>query len=715
MNFHGFPGSSSPRRTWKYEVFLSFRGEDTRNSFAGHLFSALQRKGIFTFKDDKRLEKGKHIRPELLKAIEQSRISFVVFSRKYADSSWCLDELAKISEAIGEPGCFVVPIFFDIDPSDVRRQSGKYREFFDKHEKDFGDNIDKVQRWRLALTQVASLAGHDVRTKSEADVIEEIVTDAIRKLGHRFSSLADDLVGMQSRAEAFENLLDLESEDVRKVGMWGMPGVGKTTLAAVVYDRISHRFDACCLLLDVSKVHEGPGLVRLQKQLLRETLQEKIEIFEHHRGTNLISTRLKHLKTLIVVDNVDHADQLDKLVGKSAWFGPGSRIIITTRNWHILNGHGVDEVYEVKLLNDEEALQLLCRRAFKQDDPLSDFSGMTHSLLQYAKALPLVIKVLGSFMYGLEVSERIAQLDRLKENPDQEVMGVLETSLARLEKKDKDIFVDIACFFKGAEEIYVTKILEHCGFIPKIGIRVLRDRSLLNIVNGTFWMHDMLQELGWKIAKGEFPDDPAKWSRLWSFKDIQTLKTGTEKVEAIVLNPEDLQETPLKAEALSQMSRLRLIIIPNNVKFSGNLNNLSSELRFLSWHQFPFSSLPSSFEPDKLVELIMPDGNVRQLWEGEKRLPKLTVMDLRGSRSLIKTPNVKGVENLERLDLEGCTGLLQVDPSVGGLKKITFLNLRNCDHLISIPNTLFLLTSLEILNLSGCSRLAKRLNFEGPR
>ena len=165
MNFSIFPGSSTSRRTWKYEVFLSFRGEDTRNTFAGHLFSALQRKGIFTFKDDKRLHKGEPIKPDLLKAIEQSRISFVVFSHNYADSSWCLDELAKISEAISEPGYFVVPIFFDVDPSDVRRQSGKFKEFFDKHERDLSDNIDKVQRWRIALTQVGSLAGYDVRSK----------------------------------------------------------------------------------------------------------------------------------------------------------------------------------------------------------------------------------------------------------------------------------------------------------------------------------------------------------------------------------------------------------------------------------------------------------------------------------------------------------------------------------------------------------------------
>ncbi|XP_028770937.1 TMV resistance protein N-like [Neltuma alba] len=373
MSYPSLPGSSSSRRTWKYEVFLSFRGEDTRNKFAGHLFSALQRKGIFTFRDDKRLEKGQSIKPELLKAIEQSRISLVVFSQNYADSSWCLEELEKISQGIGEPGYFVVPIFVDIDPSDVRKQDGNYRKFFDKHEEDFKDNIDKVQRWRLALNQVAGLVGYDVRNKSESDVIDEIVQDAASKLRHRFANLVDDLVGMQSRAEAFESLLDLESDEVRKVGgMWGMPGVGKTTLAAVVYDRISHRFDACCFL-DVSKVYEGPGLVRLQEKLLWETLHLKMEIGDVNRGTELIRTRLQHLKTLIVVDNVDHDDQLEKLIGNPTWLGPGSRIIITTRDSHILKVYGVDEIYEVKHLNDDEALQLLCRRAFKQDDPLSDF------------------------------------------------------------------------------------------------------------------------------------------------------------------------------------------------------------------------------------------------------------------------------------------------------------------------------------------------------
>ncbi|XP_028772214.1 TMV resistance protein N-like [Neltuma alba] len=476
MSYLSLPSSSSFRRTWKYEVFLSFRGEDTRNSFTGHLYAALQRKGIYTYKDDKRLQRGERIGPELLKAIEQSQISIVVLSKNYADSTWCLDELAKICEGIAQPGYTVLPIFYHVDPSDVRKQRGDFKHAFDKHEQ---NSSNKVPRWKLALKQVADLAGYDVRNKSESDTIDEIVKDVTHRLKHRFSSLADDLVGMKSRAEAFEKLLNLDSwDDVQFVGILGMPGVGKTTLAAVVYDRISHYFDACCLLLDVSKVYKGPGLAGLQEQLLSETVGNDQKVWEEHTGTNLISNRFRQAKTLVVVDNVDHADQLEKLVGKPEWFGAGSRIIITTRHKRILKMHGVsrDKVYKVELLNDEEALQLFCVKAFKSDVPDDGFEELTHSFLQYAKALPLAIKVLGSSLLMRKKSEWEALLDRLKEIPNQEVMGVLETSLFSLDQRDKDIFVDIACFFKGEDEEYARKILDHCGFNPEVGISILRER-----------------------------------------------------------------------------------------------------------------------------------------------------------------------------------------------------------------------------------------------
>ena len=151
--------SSSLTPQWKYEVFLSFRGVDTRRGFTDHLYAALQRKGILTFRDDEELERGKSISPELLKAIEESRFAIVIFSRNYAFSTWCLVELAHIVKCMRERKLMIWPIFYDVDPSDVRKQTGTFGQAFNDHEKRFKDDIKTVEMWRAALREVANLSG----------------------------------------------------------------------------------------------------------------------------------------------------------------------------------------------------------------------------------------------------------------------------------------------------------------------------------------------------------------------------------------------------------------------------------------------------------------------------------------------------------------------------------------------------------------------------
>ena len=149
--------SSSATHGRKYDVFLSFRGIDTRTNFTDHLYAALNQKGIFTFRDDEELERGTVISIELLKAIEESRFAIVILSKDYASSSWCLTELAKIIECMKKTRLIVVPVFYHVDPSDVRNQRGTFAEAFVKHEKRTKDNI--LDRWRAALTEVVNLSG----------------------------------------------------------------------------------------------------------------------------------------------------------------------------------------------------------------------------------------------------------------------------------------------------------------------------------------------------------------------------------------------------------------------------------------------------------------------------------------------------------------------------------------------------------------------------
>ncbi|XP_058779834.1 disease resistance protein RPV1-like [Vicia villosa] len=707
-------------RRYRYDVFISFRGPDTRNTFVDHLYAHLTRNGIFAFMDDKRLEKGDSLSSQLLQAIHNSRISIVVFSETYAESKWCLEEMATIAECHKEFNQKVFSVFYDVDPSHVRHQSGVYQNAFDFYRMRFeGDQI-KVVRWTNAMKVLADSVGWDVRNKPEFIEIETIVQAVIKSLNHKFSGLSSDLVGMQPRVEELEKILKLNSkdDDFRILGIWGMGGVGKTTHATVLYDRISYRFDARCFINNTSKLYKDGGIVAVQRQILRQTLDERnLDSYDIWEISKIMITRLYSCtNVLLVLDNVDQFDQLRELRINPKLLGSGSRIIITTRDEHILRVYGADKIHKVPLLNSNDASELFLRNAFKGEEQSSNCVELIPEILKYAQNLPLAIKVVGSFLCTRDATQWRDALDRLKNNPDNKVMEVLQMSVDGLQHEEKEIFLHIACFFKGEREDYVKRILDACGLYPHIGLQRVIEKSLITIKNQEIHMHDMLQELGKKIVRHSFLENPVSWSRLWRYNDFSLVlktKMGTNNnVKAIVLDQKK-NFSKCRAEGFSNMSNLVLLMLYHN-NFSGNLDFLSNNLRYLLWHGYPFTSLPSNFEPDYLVELNMPDSSIQRLWEGRKELPNLKRMDLSNSKYLIETPMFFGTPKLERLDFTGCTNLIQVHPSIGHLTELVFLSLQNCSSLVNLDfGSVSRLSSLRVIRLSGCTKLEQTPHVSG--
>jgi len=151
-------------QSYRYDVFISFRGPDTRNTFVDHLYAHLKRKGIFAFKDDQRLEKGESLSPQLLQAIQNSRISIVVLSERYAESTWCLEEMATVADCRKRLKQTVFPVFYDVDPSHVRKHIEVFKAN-NSHTKKFTYDGNKVVRWQEAMTELGNLVGFDVRKK----------------------------------------------------------------------------------------------------------------------------------------------------------------------------------------------------------------------------------------------------------------------------------------------------------------------------------------------------------------------------------------------------------------------------------------------------------------------------------------------------------------------------------------------------------------------
>jgi hypothetical protein len=155
--------SSSLSRQWGYDVFLSFRGTDTRNTFTAHLHKALTQKGINTYIDDDNLRRGDEISAALLEAIDDSRISIVVLSENYASSSWCLDELVRIVDCKKSKQQIVLPVFYKVNPSVVRHQRESYGKALAKLEERVKD--DRLQKWKAALKEVADSSEWRLRKK----------------------------------------------------------------------------------------------------------------------------------------------------------------------------------------------------------------------------------------------------------------------------------------------------------------------------------------------------------------------------------------------------------------------------------------------------------------------------------------------------------------------------------------------------------------------
>ncbi|CAN6848380.1 unnamed protein product, partial [Brassica oleracea] len=702
--------SSSLSRSWLYHVFLSFRGVDVRKGFLSHIRKGLESKGIIAFVDDN-MKRGESVGPLLVGAIRQSRVAIVLLSVNYASSSWCLDELVEIMKCRDEYKQPVLPIFYKVDPSDVRKQKGDFGKVFD--ETCLGKTEEVKDTWRKALKDVAGIAGYDFSNcDSEADLINKVASDVTAVLGFTPSKDFDNFVGIEPRIIEIKSKLILQSEEVKVIVLVGPAGIGKTTTARVLYNQLSPGFPFSTFLENIRGNYEKPCgndyslKLRFHQNLLSQLLNQK-DIVVGHLGVaqNMLSDK----KVLAVLDEVDNLWQLEEMAKQREWVGPGSIIIITTEDVKLLKQLrlGIDHIYKMKFPTRDESLEIFCQYAFDQNSPYDGFQELAREVTWLAGNLPLGLRVMGSYLRGMSKEYWIKALPRLRSSLNTEIESTLRFSYDALSDKDKALFLHLACFFGNFKVDSVKRCLEKRGLDVDHGLDVLAHKSLISIVEGYLNMHSLLQQLGREIVKKPSLKERQFLMDAKEISDLLDENTVTGEVLGIMLDASNQsEEVHISKSAFEGMNTLQFLTVNSkNLCILEGLTCLPEKLRLIDWDDCPLRFWPSKFSGKFLVELVMQGSRFEKLWEGIQPLQCLKLMDLKESCYLKEIPDLSNATSLEELDLHGCTSLLEITSSIGNATKLKKCDLSDCLLLKELPSSISRLINLKELDLCGCESL----------
>eukprot|EP00253_Pinus_taeda_P034590 PITA_34590 len=747
--------SSSINTGQVYDVFLNHRGPDTKKGLASHIYRSLIVRGLRVFLDEPELRKGEDMPSQIKEAIRTASVHVAIFSPTYAQSRWCLDELKLMVES----GSTIIPVFHNVDPSELRwtrsgdgvlagvqsilrcispcllgeksRYARDLQLLENKTTLDPRTNKEKprydsstLKKWRDALYLVSNTSGFDRNTYDgdEGQLVDAVVEEVWRKARKTPLNVAKYPTGLVEKIEDVERMVQRQSQKIRVVGIVGLGGVGKTTLAKEFFNRHRSNYDRYCFLSDVRETAAKSSLSSLQTKLLKGLAHlTDVQISNTDEG---IEELRKHLssspQSLIVLDDVDHIDQPDAL------FSPvidtmqaSSLILVTSRNRDVLTSSGIldESIYKQTGLNRQQSRALFCSHAFDQSCPVTGFEQLVEDFLNFCDGLPLSLKVIGAAIRGKDSEIWKRQLDKIRRILPDDIHSKLKISYDGLDKEQQQIFLDVACFFIGENRDTAIRIWNGSGWDGWLGLRNLENRCLLEIdMIECIRMHDHLRDLGRDVAEKEHL---LRLSRP-NVNLLRTLSSSSPVLRGISMDYGNGREQIFEnIRGNCNLSTLELLrgegSFVESIFSVGELR----QLIYLQWKKCPISSISSQIPTRNLRVLYIQGEELSTLWQLESQAP-LQLTELYIDAPLSEFPqsigklnqlerivlkNVGILTGLRTLDFSRCSSLKRLPDSVGQLTGLQSLNLQDCTRLQGLPDSAGQLTGLQSLNLRWCSNL----------
>ncbi|KAF8107619.1 hypothetical protein N665_0119s0080 [Sinapis alba] len=666
--------------------------------------------------------------------LHRSRVGIIIFSKNYACSRQCLDKFVAIVHYSKANNFVLYPVYFKLTVTDIRGQSGSFRRAFTRPEKS------------VLASQV-----HTLTSTNEYQFIKGQEVILAKNIVRDVCLLTETNMNLRGRLQ-MKSILSLlncsQFSPLHIVGLWGMAGIGKTTIAREIFRTQAERYDVCYFLPDFHIVCQTRGLGHLRDEFFsRISGEEKVTVDACDTKLGFLRDRFLNKRVLVVLDGVSNARDAEFLVGGFDWFSGGHTLILTSRNKQVLIQCNAKEIYEIQKLSERESVHLCCQ--FSTEQNWKGRTSLVSELVNYASGIPLALCALGSSLQNQCINGEKQHLRRLRQHPLVEIQDAFKRSFDVLDGNEKNIFLDLACFFRGENKDYVVNILDACGFLTDLGVYGLIDESLISLIGNIIEMPNIFQDTGRFVVCQE-SNETGKRSRLWDptdVVDVLTNNSGTEAIEGIFLEASGLT-VQLSPTAFEKMYNLRLLKLycptsknHSNVCLPQGLYSLPDELRLLHWERYPLGSLPRKFNPKNIVELNMPYSNMTKLWKGTKNLENLKRVILSHSRQLIKFPRLSKARNLEHIDLEGfhlealevlnlsgCseledlqdfspnlkevylagTAIREMPASIGGLSRLVTLDLENCNRLQHLPPEI---SNLKVVVSLSSKRPASSMNL----
>lgn len=674
-----------------------------KKSMASILYHSMQKMGLRVFLDSGEFELGDHIPDKIQHAIRSSSVQIAILSKNYALSPWCLAELALMLETDAK----IVSVFHHIPPDFARHCSGVYADAFRKHEKDLRYSNAEIEKWKKALHKASNMIGGELNghNEDEGQLWKDIVDTVLKEVKRRSSlEVAEHPVGLEEAVGDFNRRMERE-KNPKLVGIVGMCGSGKTTLAAELFNVKRSAFDASCFLHDVCKTSAVNNLATLQRIILKRLLNLDLEINNVREGKGILKVRFAQVDTtsrfLIILDGIDHKEQVDDLLVQEV-LQTNSLIIITSRDRSVFPSRPQAMLYEMKSMVEKHARELFCRHAFNQPSPVIGSENVVDGFMRQCYGLPLLLKEFGDLLNGKsEKEEWEKELHNSSKMLNRDIKNKLQTSYDALEQDEKEMFQDVSCFFTGHPKDTAIRIWDASKWNGDSGLQKLKYKSLIEVRHGgELSMHDLFKCLGRDIAS-DAAAAGLKYPRLWKSADINFLeRKGFERIlrngctfrsflhlpyshakqqlyensrnkHSSAMNQSDRSSGPSKVHFFVGNDHLQLEVLRS-----------SSDLLWLKWENCPHKCIPSWIPMESLRHLEVIDGDLEHLWEPNSEGPlELTQLIIQRNPLIVLPMQFGCLTNLRHIDFHGCNQLEALPSSFSCLTQLQYLNLSNCESL----------------------------------